>query len=48
MESLLHWIEQHRAVVSVVGLGYVELPLAVELAKAGFHVVGFDAGASQH
>lgn len=30
------------AVVAVVGLGYVGLPLAVEKAKVGFHVIGFD------
>lgn len=28
--------------LGVVGLGYVGLPLAVEKAKAGFHVLGFD------
>ena len=26
----------------IVGLGYVGLPLAVELARAGFHVLGYD------
>ncbi|WP_160670092.1 nucleotide sugar dehydrogenase [Clostridium sp. C8-1-8] len=30
------------AVVGVVGLGYVGLPLAVESAKCGFKVIGFD------
>ena len=30
------------AVFGVVGLGYVGLPLAVEVADAGYHVVGFD------
>jgi UDP-N-acetyl-D-glucosamine dehydrogenase len=30
------------AVLGVVGLGYVGLPLVVEMAKAGFSVVGFD------
>ena len=30
------------AVLGVVGLGYVGLPLAVEMAKAGHRVVGFD------
>lgn len=34
--------EDGSAVLGVVGLGYVGLPLAVEMAKAGFHVVGFD------
>jgi len=28
--------------VGIVGLGYVGLPLAVEFAKAGFHVTGID------
>jgi UDP-N-acetyl-D-glucosamine dehydrogenase len=30
------------AVLGVVGLGYVGLPLVVEMAKAGFRVIGFD------
>ncbi|QAA35201.1 nucleotide sugar dehydrogenase [Clostridium manihotivorum] len=30
------------AVIGVVGLGYVGLPLAVESAKCGFKVIGFD------
>lgn len=30
------------AVVGVIGLGYVGLPLAVEKAKAGYTVIGFD------
>jgi len=33
--------------VGVIGLGYVGLPLAVELAKAGFPVVGFDVDAQK-
>src|SRR5512145_571872 len=40
--SLLNKIETRRARVGVVGLGYVGLPLAVELAKAGFHATGID------
>src|ERR1051325_5169815 len=31
-----------RALVGIVGLGYVGLPLAVEFAKAGFSVTGID------
>lgn len=42
MGSLLDRIEQRRAVVGVVGLGYAGLPLAVEFARAGFDVIGFD------
>jgi UDP-N-acetyl-D-glucosamine dehydrogenase len=40
--SLLQRIESRRARAGVVGLGYVGLPLAVELAKAGFHTTGID------
>lgn len=35
-------IEDKTAVIGVVGLGYVGLPLAVEKAKAGYRVIGFD------
>ncbi len=35
-------ILNRSALVGVIGLGYVGLPLAVEKAKAGFKVVGFD------
>jgi UDP-N-acetyl-D-glucosamine dehydrogenase len=35
-------IETKTAHVGIVGLGYVGLPLAVEFAKAGFHVTGID------
>lgn len=40
--SLLEKIESRKARAGVVGLGYVGLPLAVELAKAGFHTTGID------
>jgi UDP-N-acetyl-D-glucosamine dehydrogenase len=40
--SLLEKIQSRRARAGVVGLGYVGLPLAVELAKAGFHTTGID------
>ena len=35
-------LREHTARVSVIGQGYVGLPLAVELARAGFPVVGLD------
>lgn len=41
-EVLLKKIENKTAKLGVVGLGYVGLPLAVEKAKAGFDVIGFD------
>src|SRR4029453_13888825 len=40
--TLLEKIESRRARTGVVGLGYVGLPLLVELAKAGFHATGID------
>jgi UDP-N-acetyl-D-glucosamine dehydrogenase len=40
--ALLDRIESRRARVGVVGLGYVGLPLAVELAHAGFVTTGID------
>ena len=39
---LLQRIHDRKAVVGIIGLGYVGLPLAVEFAKAGFHVIGYD------
>jgi UDP-N-acetyl-D-glucosamine dehydrogenase len=41
-DQLLAKIRDRHAVVGVVGLGYVGLPLAMEFAKAGFTVVGYD------
>ncbi|AMA71672.1 nucleotide sugar dehydrogenase [Aneurinibacillus thermoaerophilus] len=47
VEQFIQKIEQKTAVIGVVGLGYVGLPLAVEKAKAGFNVIGFDVQASK-
>lgn len=41
-ETLLNRIASRKAAVSVVGLGYVGLPLAVEFARSGFTVTGID------
>ena len=41
-ELLLSKLASRQARTAVIGLGYVGLPLAVELASAGFHVVGID------
>lgn len=43
--NLRNLILTHQALVGVVGIGYVGLPLAVEKAKAGFNVIGFDRSA---
>ncbi len=42
LQELKQRIESCEATIGVVGLGYVGLPLALEFAKAGFRVVGFD------
>ena len=42
VEILRDKIRSRKARAGIVGLGYVGLPLAVELAKAGFHVTGID------
>ena len=41
-ESLFKKLESRTAKVGVIGLGYVGLPLAVTVAKAGFQVTGID------
>lgn len=45
--GLFEKFEDGSAVLGVVGLGYVGLPLAVEMAKAGHTVVGFDITAGK-
>ena len=41
-ENLLKKIEEKKAVIGVIGLGYVGLPLSLEFAKKGFYTIGFD------
>ncbi|MDD3065213.1 MAG: nucleotide sugar dehydrogenase [Endomicrobiaceae bacterium] len=41
-KQLLKKINSHKASVGIIGLGYVGLPLAVELAKKNFSVTGFE------
>jgi UDP-N-acetyl-D-glucosamine dehydrogenase len=43
--SLFARIQNRRARAGVVGLGYVGLPLAVELARAGLETIGIDLDA---
>jgi len=42
MTELQTKIVRHEAKVGVIGLGYVGLPLAIEFARAGLDVTGFD------
>jgi UDP-N-acetyl-D-glucosamine dehydrogenase len=45
--SLLQRLSDGSAVFGVVGLGYVGLPLVVEMARSGHHVIGIDVAAGK-
>lgn len=47
METLKGKLANKKAILGVLGLGYVGLPLAVEKAKAGFKTIGFDVQESK-
>ncbi len=40
-------VRERTAVVVIVGLGYAGLPMAVEIARAGFPVIGYDVDPSK-
>src|SRR5262249_28723405 len=42
LDRLADRIASRQAFVGVIGLGYVGLPLAVTIGRAGYHVVGLD------
>jgi UDP-N-acetyl-D-glucosamine dehydrogenase len=42
LEALKTKLQQRNGTAAVIGLGYVGLPLALEIASAGFKVVGID------
>jgi UDP-N-acetyl-D-glucosamine dehydrogenase len=46
-QGLLDRIRTRKAKIGVIGLGYVGLPLAVEFARQGFDVCGFDVDESK-
>jgi UDP-N-acetyl-D-glucosamine dehydrogenase len=46
-QSILERIRSKQARIGVIGLGYVGLPLAVEFARRGFDVTGFDVDQSK-
>jgi UDP-N-acetyl-D-glucosamine dehydrogenase len=46
-ERLVDRIRTRKAKIGVIGLGYVGLPLAVEFARQGFDVSGFDVDESK-
>jgi len=45
-DLLLAKVQDRSALIGIVGLGYVGLPLAMEFARAGFRVLGFDVSAA--
>jgi UDP-N-acetyl-D-glucosamine dehydrogenase len=45
--TLKEKLDTRQARIGVIGLGYVGLPLAIEFARAGFDVTGFDVDASK-
>ncbi len=47
LEELGRRIEAREARIGIIGLGYVGLPLAIEFARAGFNVTGFDLDAGK-
>ncbi|MCK4915973.1 MAG: UDP-N-acetyl-D-glucosamine dehydrogenase, partial [Candidatus Eisenbacteria sp.] len=40
-------LQSKEARLAVIGLGYVGLPLSMEFARSGFHVVGIDTDAEK-
>ena len=45
-DVLIAKAQDRSALIGIVGLGYVGLPLAMEFARAGFRVLGFDVSRS--
>lgn len=46
-DEILSKISRRQTIVSVIGLGYVGLPLALEIIRAGFRVIGIDKDVSK-
>ena len=47
MENLLKKIRENKAVIGVIGLGYVGLPLSLRFSEVGNSVIGFDVDNSK-
>jgi UDP-N-acetyl-D-glucosamine dehydrogenase len=41
-------LAQRTSTIGVIGLGYVGLPLAAAIARAGFQTIGFDIDPAKH
>ena len=48
LEALLEKIRSKKALVGVIGLGYVGLPLVREFTRAGVRELGFDVDEGDH
>ena len=46
-KEIMNLIQDQRAHIGVIGLGYVGLPLAVEFARQGFKSIGFEVDADK-
>ncbi|HOA97052.1 MAG TPA: nucleotide sugar dehydrogenase [Acetivibrio saccincola] len=42
LESIKNKIKEKKAIIGIIGLGYVGLPLALTFAESGYRVIGFD------
>jgi len=47
LQQLTTRLRDRRAIICIVGLGYVGLPLLLRYAEAGFHVVGIETDAAK-
>ena len=47
MENMHEALVSKKEALSVIGLGYVGMPIAVEFAKRGIDVIGFDLNAAK-
>ncbi|MDP6637004.1 MAG: nucleotide sugar dehydrogenase [Phycisphaerae bacterium] len=47
VDKLVEKIKSHKAVIGIVGLGYVGLPLVREFSAGGANVIGFDVDAAK-
>lgn len=46
-QSLITKLQRKKAVIGIIGLGYVGLPLSIRFSKVGYKVVGFDIDKSK-
>jgi UDP-N-acetyl-D-glucosamine dehydrogenase len=42
VDGLIRKIEKKKALIGIIGMGYVGLPLVLRFCEEGFHVLGFD------